>query len=46
VVERRDTTLLVNPGSAGQRRFGKPATAGLLFLATEREPDARLVDLA
>jgi len=46
VVERRNTTLLVNPGSAGQRRFGKPATAGLLFLAAEREPDARLVELA
>lgn len=46
LVERHNTALLVNPGSAGQRRFGKPATAGLLFLATERKPDARLVELA
>lgn len=44
-VERRQSTLLVNPGSAGQQRFGKPVTAGLLVLAREREPDARLVDL-
>jgi putative phosphoesterase len=46
LVERRKTTLLVNPGSGGQRRFGKPVTAGLLVLAPEREPDARLVELA
>lgn len=44
-VEKRAGTLLVNPGSAGQRRFGKPVTVGLLAVAAGRDPAARLVDL-
>jgi putative phosphoesterase len=45
LVEKRQATLLVNPGSAGHQRFGKPVTAGLLALACERDPVARLVEL-
>lgn len=44
-VEKRSGTLLVNPGSAGQRRFGQRVTVGLLALAAGREPAAKLVDL-
>ena len=33
-VIRRDGTLLVNPGSAGPRRFKLPVTIGYLVLAT------------
>ncbi len=46
LVEKRKATLLVNPGSAGHRRLGKPVTAGLLALATGRDPVAKLVELA
>jgi putative phosphoesterase len=45
LVETRKGTLLVNPGSAGHRRFGRPVTAGLLALAPKRDPVARLVEL-
>ncbi len=37
--------LIVNPGSAGQRRFGLPVSAALLELQAGRAPKARLVDL-
>ncbi len=37
--------LLVNPGSAGPRRFDVPVTVALLELASERRPDARIVEL-
>jgi putative phosphoesterase len=34
--ERRDGTLFFNPGSAGPRRFGRPATVGRLRIARGR----------
>lgn len=37
--------LVVNPGSAGRRRFGLPVSAALLDLQAGRAPKARLVDL-
>jgi len=46
LVEKRKATLLVNPGSAGHRRLGKPVTAGLLALSAGRDPVAKLVELA
>lgn len=45
LVEKRGGKLLVNPGSAGQRRFTKPVTVALLKLTAERQPRARLIDL-
>jgi putative phosphoesterase len=38
-------TLVVNPGSAGHQRFGKPVTAALLTLEVGKPPQARLYDL-
>lgn len=43
-VVRREGILIVNPGSAGPRRPGKPVTAGLLGVRDGR-PEVRLVHL-
>lgn len=43
-VLRREGILIVNPGSAGPRRPGKPVTAGLLSVRDGR-PEVRLVHL-
>lgn len=45
LVEARPGILVVNPGSAGQRRFGRPVSAGLLALERGRPPVAKLIDL-
>ncbi|NIR45244.1 MAG: metallophosphoesterase family protein [Gemmatimonadetes bacterium] len=45
LIEGTDGPLIVNPGSAGHRRFGKPVTVATLKLARNRRPAARLVDL-
>lgn len=45
IVEELDGTLVVNPGSAGHQRFGKPVTAAMLELRPDRPPSARLFDL-
>lgn len=37
--------LVVNPGSAGRRCFGKPVSAALLTLERGRSPSVRLLDL-
>ncbi len=37
--------LIVNPGSAGQRRFRLPVSAALLEIREGRAPRARLIDL-
>lgn len=39
-------TLVVNPGSAGHRRFGKPVSAAHLFLRGKRRPRAVLIEWA
>jgi putative phosphoesterase len=39
-------TLVVNPGSAGHRRFGKPVTAAHLVLGGKKRPQATLIELA
>lgn len=44
-VERISGPLLVNPGSAGHARFGKPVTAAILALERGARPKAQLVDL-
>lgn len=44
-VDRRNGILLVNPGSAGPRRFRDPVSAAVLELRDDREPEARLLDL-
>jgi putative phosphoesterase len=46
LIERVGRTLVINPGSAGARRFGRPISAALLELHRHRPPAARLVDLA
>ncbi len=46
LIQELDGTLMVNPGSAGQRRFGKPVTVAVLSLTAGRRPSARLVELA
>lgn len=38
-------TLVVNPGSAGFARFGRPVTVGLLTLRPGAPPAARLLNL-
>lgn len=45
LVEKTAGPLVVNPGSAGRRRFGAPVTAAVLTLGPERPPAARLIDL-
>lgn len=44
VIERVGHTLVVNPGSAGARRFGLPVTVGILTLAGGA-PEAVIVEL-
>lgn len=44
-IERVGGALVINPGSAGHQRFGKPVTVGLLELHRDRPPVARLIDL-
>ncbi len=41
----RNGILYFNPGSAGPRRFGRPATAGLLTLDAAGRPHAEVVEL-
>lgn len=45
-VERQDGVLVVNPGSAGPRRFRDPVTAALLTVRRERDPEVRLIELS
>ncbi len=45
LIEKTAGPLVVNPGSAGHLRFGKPVTAAILTLERGRPPEARLVDL-
>ncbi len=44
VVESRDGVLLVNPGSAGPRRFKFPVAVGELLISGDRV-DARIIEL-
>lgn len=44
-VERQGGLLIVNPGSAGPRRFRLPRTAGTLTLSPRRAPRVALWDL-
>lgn len=46
LIETVDGTLVVNPGSAGQARFGIPASAALLTLTRGGPPAAQLLQLA
>jgi putative phosphoesterase len=45
LIKKTAGPLIVNPGSAGHQRFGKPVTAALLMLERGLLPEARLVDL-
>ena len=45
LVERDGPCLIVNPGSAGPKRFSLPRTAGTLTLRHGRRPIVRLWDL-
>lgn len=45
VDRRADERLLLNPGSAGPKRFGKPVTAALLRLRPGGEPEVEIRDL-
>lgn len=45
VVEREGAVLVVNPGSAGPKRFSLPRTAGVLEISPHRAPRVRLWDL-
>jgi putative phosphoesterase len=45
LVRQRAGVLVVNPGSAGQRRFNMPVTVALLTLVRGRQPGARLLGL-
>ncbi len=45
LIEKTAGPLLVNPGSAGHRRFGQPVSAAILTLDHDRQPAARLVEL-
>jgi putative phosphoesterase len=46
LIEEVGGSLLVNPGSAGQKRFNDPVTAALLTLERSRQPAAKLLTLA
>jgi putative phosphoesterase len=45
LLERQGGLLVVNPGSAGPRRFSLPRTAGTMTLVRGRAPRVRLWDL-
>lgn len=45
LIEETAGPLIVNPGSAGHQRFGKPVTAAVLTLDPGLPPAARLIDL-
>ena len=45
LIEREGRLLVVNPGSAGPKRFALPRTAGTLELARGRPPKVALWDL-
>lgn len=45
LIRSLDGILMVNPGSASQRRFGRPPTVAVLSLSAGRRPSARLVEL-
>jgi putative phosphoesterase len=44
-LSREDALLVVNPGSAGPKRFSLPRTAGTVELSRGREPRVKLWDL-
>jgi putative phosphoesterase len=44
LIERRGTTLFLNPGSAGPRRFKLPITLGLMLIDRD-EVDAQILTL-
>ncbi len=44
-VEWRGETLFLNPGSAGQARFGLPRTCALVTIGAGGRPEARIVTL-
>ncbi|MGD2153931.1 MAG: metallophosphoesterase family protein, partial [Gemmatimonadales bacterium] len=45
LVEQTAGPLVVNPGSAGHRRFADPVSAAILRLERDSSPAARLIDL-
>lgn len=45
LIEQVEGVLVVNPGSAGQRRLGRPVSAARLTLREGREPEVRLIEL-
>jgi len=45
LVEQTAGPLVVNPGSAGHRRFADPVSAAILRLERDSSPSARLIDL-
>ena len=45
LIRRQGGALVINPGSAGQRRFRAPVTAARLTVAPNREPRAELMEL-
>jgi putative phosphoesterase len=45
LIEKTSGPLVVNPGSAGPRRFADPVTAAILTLERRSRPAARLIDL-
>ncbi len=45
LIERRDDVLMINPGSAGPRRFKLPVTVAEILVATGNEPQARILTL-
>ncbi len=46
LVQRVGSTLVVNPGSAGHRRFSLPVSAVLLNLTAKKLPEAKLLKLS
>ncbi len=45
LIERAGETLVINPGSAGHRRFDNPVSTAILTLEAGKRPGARLIDL-
>lgn len=45
LIEKVESILVINPGSAGRQRFGMSVTAALLTLKRGRPPEAKLLDL-
>ncbi len=45
LIEKVGSTVVVNPGSAGRRRFSLPVTVALMTLTDKKAPELKIIEL-